>query len=106
MSGVSNATLNMDIGSSMTGSVAGPSTLFYYGTNITVNVTTDALSAIEASAIVTGGAFARRVLDAVTENKAIMVIPSWWKLFWYVNRLFPLAGIGSAEEIVPRSAEE
>ncbi len=42
-----------------------------------------------ASAIVTGGAFARRVRDAVTKNKAIIVIPSWWKLFWYVDRHFP-----------------
>ncbi len=51
VSGVSQATLNMDVGSTMTGSVGtgqgtGLSTLFYYGTNVTVNVTTDALSSV------------------------------------------------------------
>lgn len=51
VSGVSQATLNMNIGSTMTGSVGtgqgtGASTLFYYGTNVTVNVTTDTLSSV------------------------------------------------------------
>ena len=51
VSGVSQATLNMDVGSTMTGSVGtgqgtGLSTLFYYGTNVTVNVTTDLLSSV------------------------------------------------------------
>jgi len=46
VSGVSVATLNMDIGSTLAGSVAtgqgtGTSTLFYYGTNVSVNVTND-----------------------------------------------------------------
>jgi len=40
VSGVSTATLNMDIGSTMSGNVTGPSILFYYGTNVTINVTT------------------------------------------------------------------
>ena len=51
VSGVSQATLNMDVGATMTGSVGtgqgtGVSTLFYYGTNVTVNVTTDFLSSV------------------------------------------------------------
>ena len=51
VSGVSQATLNMDVGATMTGSVGtgqgtGTSTLFYYGTNVTVSVTTDALSSV------------------------------------------------------------
>ncbi|MDH3612415.1 MAG: DUF5666 domain-containing protein [Gammaproteobacteria bacterium] len=51
VSGVSQATLNMDVGSTMTGSVGtgqgtGASTLFYYGSNVDVNVTTDFLSSI------------------------------------------------------------
>ncbi len=46
ISGVSQATLNMEVGSTLTGSVrtgqgTGESTLFYYGTNAIVNVTTD-----------------------------------------------------------------
>ncbi len=49
ISGVSQATLNMAVGSTLAGSVrtgqgTGVSRLFYYGTNVNVNVTTDALS--------------------------------------------------------------
>jgi hypothetical protein len=49
--GVSQATLNMDVGSSLTGSVGtgqgtGVSTLFYFGTNVNVNVATDGLSRV------------------------------------------------------------
>jgi len=51
VSGVSQATLNMGVGSTLTGSVrtgqgTGHSILFYYGTNVTQNVTTDALSSV------------------------------------------------------------
>jgi len=41
VSGVSGATLNMDAGSTLTGSLTGTSTLSYYGTNVEVSVTTD-----------------------------------------------------------------
>ena len=49
ISGVSQATLNMAVGSTLAGSVrtgqgTGVSRLFYYGTNVNVNVTTDAQS--------------------------------------------------------------
>ncbi len=51
LSGVSQATLNMDVGATLTGSMrtgqgTGASALFYYGTNVDVNVTTDFLSTI------------------------------------------------------------
>lgn len=51
VSGVSQATLNLEFGSALAGSVStgqgtGVSTLFYYGTNITVNVTTDSQSRV------------------------------------------------------------
>jgi len=51
VSGISQATLNMDVGSTMTGSVdtgqgTGTSSLFYYGTNVVVDVTTDSSSSI------------------------------------------------------------
>lgn len=51
VSGVSQATLNMAVGSTLTGSVGtgqgtGISTLYYYGTNVAVSVSTDALSSI------------------------------------------------------------
>lgn len=51
INGVSQATLNMAAGSAMTGSVrtgqgTGTSRLYYYGTGVAVNVTTDALSTV------------------------------------------------------------
>jgi len=33
--------------------------------------------------------FARKALSAVARNDAIIIIPSWWKLFWWLNRLAP-----------------
>jgi hypothetical protein len=51
ISGVSQATLNMDAGTTITGAVVtgqgtGHSILYYYGTNTTANVTTDILSEV------------------------------------------------------------
>jgi hypothetical protein len=51
ISGVSQATLNMAVGSTLTGSVrtgqgTGVSRLFYYGTNVATHVTTDSLSTV------------------------------------------------------------
>ncbi len=33
--------------------------------------------------------FAEKVLHSVAKNKAIIIVPSWWKLFWWINRLSP-----------------
>src|SRR5262249_34634025 len=33
--------------------------------------------------------FAREAVAAVARNKAIIVIPWWWKVFWWVYRLSP-----------------
>lgn len=51
ISGVSQATFNMDVGSTLTGSVStgvgtGISTLFYYGTNVNLDVTASSNSAV------------------------------------------------------------
>lgn len=51
VSGVSQATLNMDVGATMAGAVrtgqgTGASALFYYGTNVDVNVSTDSWSSV------------------------------------------------------------
>ena len=51
ISGVSQATLNMDVGTTISGSVTtgqgtGESTLFYFGTNVTTNVATDSVSRV------------------------------------------------------------
>jgi NAD(P)-dependent dehydrogenase (short-subunit alcohol dehydrogenase family) len=39
------------------------------------------------------GRFAEQALRAVAKNKAIIVIPSWWKLAWWLNRLSPSIGM-------------
>ena len=51
INGISQATLNMDVGSTLTGSVGtgqgtGASALFYYGTTVDVDVVTDRLSSV------------------------------------------------------------
>jgi len=33
--------------------------------------------------------FARRVLDAVAANKSVIIVPSWWRLAWWVQRISP-----------------
>jgi NADP-dependent 3-hydroxy acid dehydrogenase YdfG len=33
--------------------------------------------------------FADRALRAVLRNDAIIVVPAWWKVFWYLERLSP-----------------
>lgn len=37
--------------------------------------------------------FARKSLDAVARNKAIIVVPSSWKVGWWLDRLSPSLGI-------------
>jgi NAD(P)-dependent dehydrogenase (short-subunit alcohol dehydrogenase family) len=33
--------------------------------------------------------FAEKVINSVARNKAIIIFPSWWKVFWWINRLSP-----------------
>jgi NAD(P)-dependent dehydrogenase (short-subunit alcohol dehydrogenase family) len=42
--------------------------------------------------------FAQRVLNAVAKNKAIIIVPSWWKLVWWMHRLSPSFGIFFAQK--------
>ncbi len=42
--------------------------------------------------------FSEKVLDLVARNKAVIVVPSWWKLYWWINRLSPSFGISLAEK--------
>lgn len=46
VSGVSSATLNMGIGASLSGTVTGTSRLFYYGTDVDLNVLEDATASV------------------------------------------------------------
>ena len=42
--------------------------------------------------------FAKRVLKSVAKNKAIIIVPSWWKGFWWIHRLSPSLGIFLAQK--------
>jgi NAD(P)-dependent dehydrogenase (short-subunit alcohol dehydrogenase family) len=37
--------------------------------------------------------FAKKALDSIAKNKAIIIVPARWKLLWLLNRFFPSAGI-------------
>jgi NAD(P)-dependent dehydrogenase (short-subunit alcohol dehydrogenase family) len=41
--------------------------------------------------------FAVRVLKQVARNTAVIIVPSWWKLFWWINRLSPVLGMHLAQ---------
>ena len=33
--------------------------------------------------------FAEKTLDALARNKALIIVPGWWRLFWWLSRLSP-----------------
>jgi hypothetical protein len=37
--------------------------------------------------------FAIKALNAIANNKAIIVIPQWYKIFWWLDRFSPSLGI-------------
>lgn len=41
--------------------------------------------------------FAKKALNLVAKNQAIIILPSWWKLFWWIHRVFPSLGIFLAQ---------
>jgi NAD(P)-dependent dehydrogenase (short-subunit alcohol dehydrogenase family) len=40
--------------------------------------------------------FAKKALNSIAKNKAIIVVPSPWKLLWWLNRLSPSLGMAFA----------
>jgi len=42
--------------------------------------------------------FAKKALNLIAKNKAIIIVPSSWKLYWWANRLSPSAGIFLAQK--------
>ncbi|MFZ5570699.1 MAG: SDR family NAD(P)-dependent oxidoreductase [Thermodesulfobacteriota bacterium] len=52
------------------------------------------------------GVFAPKVMDALIRNQAIIIVPAWWKLIWYLHRLFPLLGIYLTEKAVQDARKE
>jgi len=51
-------------------------------------------------------AFAARVLDQVARNRAIIVLPAWWKIIWWLERLSPTLGVALAERLVANARRE
>jgi NAD(P)-dependent dehydrogenase (short-subunit alcohol dehydrogenase family) len=52
--------------------------------------------------------FAEQALRAVARNRAIIVIPTWWKIIWWLYRVSPSLGLylgRKSWEMVRRSAE-
>jgi NAD(P)-dependent dehydrogenase (short-subunit alcohol dehydrogenase family) len=50
--------------------------------------------------------FARKVLNSVAKNKAIIIVPSWWKVFWWINRFSPSLGIFLAQKSFQKAEKE
>ena len=50
--------------------------------------------------------FSKKVLNSVAKNKAIIIVPSWWKLFWWINRLSPSLGIFLAQKRFQKMQKE
>jgi NAD(P)-dependent dehydrogenase (short-subunit alcohol dehydrogenase family) len=46
--------------------------------------------------------FAERALRAVLRNNAIIVVPAWWKTFWYLERLSPALSLRLARAMIKR----
>lgn len=46
--------------------------------------------------------FARKVLDRVARNRAIIVIPGWYKIFWWIERASPTLGAFLARKAFER----
>jgi NAD(P)-dependent dehydrogenase (short-subunit alcohol dehydrogenase family) len=42
--------------------------------------------------------FAKKVLNSVAKNRAIIIVPSWWKFFWWIDRLSPSLAVFLAEK--------
>jgi NAD(P)-dependent dehydrogenase (short-subunit alcohol dehydrogenase family) len=49
--------------------------------------------------------FAERTLRAVLRGDAIIVVPSWWKAFWYLERLSPALSMRAAKLSLKRLRE-
>ena len=45
------------------------------------------------------GKFAARALDQVARNRAIIVLPGWWKIFWWLDRLSPRLSLFVAQRV-------
>src|SRR6201996_7215286 len=49
--------------------------------------------------------FAERALRSVLRGDAIIVVPAWWKAFWYLERLSPALSMRAAKVLLKRIRE-
>jgi NAD(P)-dependent dehydrogenase (short-subunit alcohol dehydrogenase family) len=49
--------------------------------------------------------FAERALRAVSRGDAIIVVPAWWKAWWYLERLSPAFSMQFAKQMLKRVRE-
>jgi NAD(P)-dependent dehydrogenase (short-subunit alcohol dehydrogenase family) len=49
--------------------------------------------------------FAERVLRAVLRNDAVIIVPGWWKAWWYLERLSPALSLRFAKATLKRVRE-
>jgi NAD(P)-dependent dehydrogenase (short-subunit alcohol dehydrogenase family) len=52
------------------------------------------------------GVFARKVLDQVARNRAIIVVPRWWRILWWLDRLSPALSLALAGRLVEPARQE
>ncbi|MFC2155694.1 SDR family NAD(P)-dependent oxidoreductase [Acidobacteriota bacterium] len=50
--------------------------------------------------------FARKALKKVAKNRGIIVVPGWWKIPWWLNRLSPSFGLFIGEKFFFRTKKE
>jgi NAD(P)-dependent dehydrogenase (short-subunit alcohol dehydrogenase family) len=50
--------------------------------------------------------FAPKVLNAIAKNKAIIIVPSRWKLIWWLNRLSPSLGMAFVQNRFQKMQKE
>ena len=50
--------------------------------------------------------FAERTLDLVARNRAIILVPGWWRPLWWLNRLSPMLGDLVSRWIFERTLRE
>lgn len=50
--------------------------------------------------------FAKKVVDAVLSNTAIIVVPKWWKILWYIDRINPLLSMAILSQLHERLRRE
>jgi short-subunit dehydrogenase len=43
--------------------------------------------------------FARQALGAIARNRAIIILPAWWRLLWWINRLSPALGMALSRQL-------